>query len=94
MPAGRQKTRAEVDALRPAALAKAAAGEILGPCDMAAIYSMCVSQFCRLNRLGKFDQFKIRPATGPKCFSGALVHRHINGEPVYDATFGKKRLVR
>jgi hypothetical protein len=76
---------------RETALARAAAGELLGREDMAAIYRIGLTQFTRLNRAGAFNQFRIRPAIGPKCFSGALVHRHITGEPVYEPSFGRKR---
>ena len=59
-----------------------------------AIYRIGRTRFGNLNRRGQFDQFKVRPVVGPKCFSGVLVHRHLQGEPVYDATFGRKRIAR
>jgi hypothetical protein len=78
------------DALASAAIARAAAGELLGPTDMAAIWRIHKSRFSVLNRAGMFDAFKVKPAIGPKCFSGVLVHRYLQGEPVYEPTFGRK----
>jgi hypothetical protein len=70
---------------------RAAAGELLGPSEIAAIFRIKHSQFTKLNKQGAFDHLKIRPAIGPKCFSGVLVHRYISGESVYQPTFGRKR---
>ena len=89
---GRTKTRAQLEALRGEAVARAAAGEPLGPCEMAAIYRLCTSTFSVLNTKGFFDHLKLRPAIGRRCFSGVLVHRHISGEAVYEPTFGRKRV--
>jgi hypothetical protein len=73
------------------ALARAAAGELLGPTELAAIFRIRHSQFHKLERTGAFDQFKVQPAIGPKCYSGVLVQRYLSGEPVYVPTFGRKR---
>jgi hypothetical protein len=78
--------------LTRAALAKAAAGELLGPTEMAAIFGIGASRFGQLNRAGAFDAFKVRPAIGPRCYSGVLVHRYVSGEAVYEPTFGRKRM--
>ncbi len=81
------------DPVLPAdALARAKAGELLGRQDLMAIFRIGGSQFDRLNKAGAFDQFKVRPAIGPKsCFSGILVARYVNGDAVYEPTFGRRR---
>ena len=76
------------------AIAKAAAGALLGPTDIAAIWRIKHARFAVLNKQGAFEQFKVRPAIGPKCFRGTLVHRYLTGEPVYEPTFGRKRAAR
>ncbi len=86
-----------VDATLPAdgatadAIARAKAGELLGPTEVAAIFRIGHSRFHTLDRSGAFDHFKVRPAIGPKCFSGALLARYLAGEPLYVPTFGAKR---
>jgi len=76
------------------AIARAKAGELLGPTEVAAIFRIRHSQFHKLDRTGAFDQFKVRPAIGPKCFSGVLITRYLNGEPLYEPSFGRKRAAR
>jgi hypothetical protein len=73
------------------AMARAAAGELLGPRDMAAIFRIRYSRFNALDKQHAWDQFKVRPAIGPRCYSGYLVARYLKGEPLYVPTFGKKR---
>jgi hypothetical protein len=73
------------------AMARAAAGELLGPRDMAAIFKIKYSRFNALDKQHAWDQFKVRPAVGPRCYSGYLVSRYLKGEAVYAPTFGKKR---
>jgi hypothetical protein len=63
-----------------AAIARAAAGELLGPTDIQAIWRIRRTQFHRLNRMHAFDQFRVHPAVGPKCFSGTLITRYLAGE--------------
>lgn len=75
---------------RAEALARAAAGELLGPQDIAAIWRIGRSRFHVLNRRGDFDVFKVKPAIGPRCFSGARVHRYLQAEPPDAPIFGRK----
>ena len=82
------------DLAAQAAQARAAAGELLGPTDIAAIFRIKHSRFATLNAAGAFDQFKVTPAIGPRCFSGVLVHRWLQGQPVYAAAFQPKRVSR
>jgi hypothetical protein len=79
------------DVVTRAALARAAAGYLLGPTELAAILRIKRSQFAKLNKQGAFNHLKTRPALGPKCFSGVLVHKFLSGEPVYEPTFGRRR---
>ncbi len=73
-------------------LARAARGELLGPMDIAAIWSIGPSRFNALNQQGKFDRFKVTHAIGPRCFSGAKLHRYLQGEVIDDEpVFGRKR---
>lgn len=73
------------------ALDRAARGEPLALRDIAEIWRVSVSRAHRLEKAGQFDTFKLRPAIGPKRFSGVLVHRYLHGEPVYEPVFGAKR---
>jgi hypothetical protein len=72
-----------------AAIARAAAGELLGPADIQAIWRIGRTQFFRLNHLHAFDSFKVFPAVGPKCFSGSRVYRYLTGEAL-DSSFGRR----
>jgi len=85
---------ADRDAARRDAMARAAAGELLGPTDMMAIWGLRHSRFGLLLAQGAFDAFKVKPAITPKCFSGVLVSRYLRGEAVYEPTFGRKRVAR
>lgn len=76
------------------ALARAKAGELLGPLDLMAIFHISEATFYRRKASGAFDLFLTRPAIGTRCYSGALVHRYVSGEPVYEPTFGRKRSTR
>ena len=75
-------------------LARAARGELLGPHDMAVIFGIGGARFSRLNAAGHFDQFKVKPALGRRCFSGVLVQRYLNGGDlgVYVSSFGARRV--
>jgi hypothetical protein len=64
---------------------------LLGPTEMGRIWRVGKSQFHRLNQQGAFDQFKVRPAIGPKCYSAALVKRYLTGEPVFAKSFASQR---
>lgn len=86
-------TDRDTDATR-AAIAKAAAGELLGPSEVAAIFRIKHSRFHLLNKQHAWDIFKTRPALGPRCYSGVLITRYLAGEPLYEPSFGKKRVSR
>ena len=75
-----------------AALANAAAGELLCAADLRAIFHISVATFTR--RRAEFEAFKARPAIGAHCYSGVLVHRCVTGQPMYEPTFGRKPKAR
>ncbi len=94
-PTDRAAAGAQADTPIKIALARAAAGEILGPTDIKAIFHLKHSQYTKLNNQGAFDHLKLRPAIGPKCFSGHKVARYLAGESMYEpAAFGRKRASR
>jgi hypothetical protein len=57
--------------------------------DIAAIWRIGRSRFNALNQQGRFDFLKVKPAIGPRCFSGAKVHRHLQGELIDAPIFGR-----
>ena len=79
---------------RQLAVDRARTGALIGPLDMAAIFGVSTSRFYELNRAGSFDAFKVKPAIGPRCFSGELVTRYLSGDPLFATTFGKKRMAK
>lgn len=76
------------------ALARAKAGELLGPGEVQAILRIKSSQFNVLNHQGALDRFKVQPAIGIKCYSGTLLYRYVQGEPIDAPSFGRKRASR
>lgn len=64
---------------------------LCGSKEMAALWGITPSQFHRWNRKGAYEKFKVRPAIGPRCFSGLLIGRYLAGEALIVPTFGKKR---
>lgn len=76
------------------ALARAQAGELLGPADIAALFHIKKSRFAVLNKQGAFDHLKVSPAVGPRCFSGVKVARYLAGQPAYEPSFGRKTFSR
>lgn len=76
------------------ALARAEAGELLGPADLMAIFQISYATFNRRRARGEFKHLMVRPAVGAHCYSGVLVTRYLRGEPVYEPSFGAKRSAR
>lgn len=74
-----------------AALARAKAGLLLGPADMGAIFQFGNSRFAAGHAAGEFDRFKVRHPIGKHCFSGTLVWRYVQGEPVDQPASSPKR---
>jgi len=64
---------------------------LCGPQDIARLWDISPSQVCRLAKRGEFDFLKVKPAVGPKQFSGVLIGRYLSGEPIYLPSFGRKR---
>ena len=57
-----------------------AAGEALDRHDLMAIYGLSQAAYYRRAVRGEFDRFKTKPVMGPRCYSGVLVQRHLQGE--------------
>jgi len=86
--------RADATGSAAAAIARAAAGELLGPTDLAAILHLKKSRFHLLAKTGQFDHLKTKPPIGPKCYSGVLVTKWLAGEVVDEPSrfFGRWRV--
>lgn len=87
-------THAAPDVLDPAtreARARAEAGEPLNGTELGLVLRIKHSRFHLLAKAGAFDQFKLKPAFGTKCYSGVLVWQYVNGLAVYEQSFGRKR---
>jgi hypothetical protein len=78
------------------ALARAKAGELLGPHDLMAIFHLKPSRFYELKQRGEFDRFLVhRPIAGRAAYAGVLVYRHVTGDAVEaPSTFSRKRGAR
>jgi hypothetical protein len=75
-------------------LARAKAGELLGPLDLMAIFHLKPSRFYELKVRGAFDRFLVdRPITGRAAYSGVRVYRYVTAEDE-QPTFGRKRGAR
>ena len=91
--------RAEIDgdgdqvaeAARERALALVHAGLPLGVRELALILRKGVSQVHREAKRGVYDDFRLRPALGPKRYSGVLIGRWLRGDVLNPPTFGRKR---
>lgn len=83
------------DRARQRAIELAQAGLPLSAQEFALIRRLSISRFNRLERRGAFEDFLLRPAFGPRRYSGVLVARWLRGEVVDAAvatrTFGRKR---
>lgn len=64
---------------------------LLSAHELAALLRIGRSHFYKQAKRGVFDFLKVKPVTGPKCYSGVLVTRYLKGESVYVPTFGRKR---
>lgn len=82
------------DEAQQAALARAKAGLLLGPADMGAIWQFGNSRYAAAQAAGEFDRFKVRHPIGKHCFSGTLVWRYVQGEPVDHPAVSPKRVAR
>ncbi len=77
---------------RERAIRLAATGALLGANEMSAIFGIGLSGFHRNAKRGLYDQFKVQPPLGPRCYSGFLVTLYVRGERVATHTFGRKAL--
>lgn len=73
-----------------AAIARAAAGQLLNLHDMAAIFGVAHTTAWRQAKRGDYDAFKAKPAIGKRIYSGTLVTRYLHGDPLYEQSFGRR----
>lgn len=71
------------------AIARARAGELLGPSELRAILGLKQARFYELQKLGAFDRFRVKYAIGTKRYSGVIVARYLDGLPLYEPSFGR-----
>lgn len=78
---------------RDRAIKLAEAGAPLSAVEFAAIERIGISQFHKKAKRGIYDDFKLRPTLGPKCYSGVVIARYLRGEAIQDPiSFGRKRV--
>ena len=75
-----------------AAIDRAKVGQLLNGKELAAIFRLKHARFHMLAKAGLFDQFLAKPAIGNHCYSGVKIYRYLCGDPVYEPTFGRKRV--
>jgi hypothetical protein len=63
---------------------------LLSAREFAALLGIGVSAFYKNAKRGLYDDFKVSPVIGPRCYSGVLITRWLAGEPLYVPTFGKR----
>jgi len=83
-----QRTDAE---LREAAIALARSGAPLNARELRAILQITTPTFYYHARRGRYDALRVKVPLGPRVYSGVLVSRWLDGDPVYEPTFGRKR---
>ena len=81
----------DADGKAAAAIARAESGALLDRRDIMAIWRIGKSQFHRLDQQHAFDQFKVHPPIGTKCFSGTLITKYLSGNPVYPVLRSRRR---
>ncbi len=59
--------------------------------DLAELFEVGIDQIYKNARLGKYDDFLLRPAFGPRKYSGVKVGRYLAGEALEELSFGRKR---
>lgn len=64
-----------------------------GPDVIMRLFQIGQTQFWRMNKQGAYDFLKVKPAVGPKCFSGELIVRYLRADPLYESTFGRRKRV-
>ena len=64
------------------AIDRARAGELLDAHDLQTIFGIKKTKFYALRRMDAFECFRVHPPIGAKCFSGRLVARYLDGEPI------------
>lgn len=81
----------EVDSRVLDVMARARAGDLLGPADMMVLFRMSTATFYRCRARGDFDFLKTQHPIGTHIYAGVLVARLLAAEPLYEQTFSRKR---
>ena len=76
---------------REAAIQLARSGSLLNGRELRAILQIRPSTFFYHQAHGRYDKLKVKLPIGPRCYSGVLVSRLLDGDAVYTPTFGRKR---
>ena len=85
---------------REAAIQLARSGSLLNGRELRAILQIRPSTFFYHQAHGRYDKLKVKLPIGPRCYSGVLVSRQLDGrhvlqaydgDAVYTPTFGRKR---
>jgi hypothetical protein len=77
--------------LRETAIRVARTGAPLAAVELAAIVGIKPATFYANAKRGLYDVFKVNPPLGHRCYSGVLVCRWLDGEPLYVPTFGRRK---
>lgn len=77
---------------REAAIALARSGAPLNAHDLMAILQISAPTFYYHRKRGRYDKLKVKAPMGPREFSGVLVSKWLDGEVVFEPSFGRKRV--
>lgn len=84
-------TLSPADVAAREAIARARAGLLLGPRDIQAIWQISQPTYSRMCARHEFDRLRTQHPIGNRIYSGVLVARHLDGDTLYEPTFGRKR---
>jgi hypothetical protein len=79
----------DVDQCCREAIARAKAGQLLGPRDMMAIWRISHTTYAKMKHRGDFVRLQTQHPIGTRIYSGVLVARLLAGETIYEPTFGR-----
>jgi hypothetical protein len=74
------------------AIARARAGELLSARDLMAIFHLQPPGFYQRAKRGDFNRFLVQHPIGRRRYSGVLVARYLDGDPVYVSSFARRRV--
>lgn len=64
---------------------------LVGATVLAEVFAIGVSQVHKNAKRGLYEMFEVKPALGPKRWSGILLAQYLKGRPLYVPTFGARR---